>query len=83
MARGFSKQIHLIREMDSVEISIIAHNTGARGLKCRRYELTTNKDDLELYEVVDRAIDAGITADEIRKFITSASREKSLHKGIA
>jgi len=82
MARGFSRQLHLLKEMDSVEISIIAHNTEAKGLKCRRYELTTNKDDLELYEVVDRAIDAGITADEIKKFITIASREKR-NQGIA
>ena len=83
MARGFSEQIELVKEMEEVENSILAFNMQIDSLKGRRYELIALKEDLEMQEVIECAIEAGISSGELMRFVVDSSRDKNRRKGIS
>ena len=76
MQKGFKKQTVLLKEMEDIERAIVAHNIEAERLRSKLYELLVKKEDLEMQEVIDYAIEAGITSEEMMGFVANASKEK-------
>jgi len=68
--------------MEETERIISALIMEAESLKFKRYDLLMKKEDLELKEAMDCAIEAGITAEEIMQFVTNTSREKKRQKEV-
>jgi len=62
--------------MEEVESSILKHSTAVEKLRYKRYELIAKKEDLEMSQVIDCAIEAGITSEEMMMFVATASKEK-------
>jgi len=83
VARGLSELIELEKEMEEVENSILAFNMQIDSLKGRRYELIALKEDLEMQEVIECAIEAGISSGELMRFVVDSSRDKNRRKGIS
>ena len=82
VARGLSELIELEKEMEEVENSILAFNMQIESLKGRRYELIAHREDLEMQEVIDCAVEAGISSAELMGFVVGAAREKNRKNGI-
>ena len=83
MARGFNKQLDLVKEMEDIEREIVAHNIEVERLKNNLFELLVVKEDIEMREVIDYAIEAGVTSEELMRFVVNAARKKGNTKGVS
>ena len=80
MASGLGKQRILFKEMEEIEERIHAHTMETESLIEKRYELLAQREDLEMKEVIECAIESGITPQELMAFVTRTSKEKRKKK---
>jgi len=59
------------RELDKIEDDIETHNRLIENLVWRRSELLIQKQDLEMYELIDCIIEKGLSANEALGIINS------------
>ena len=90
MENVFNRQIALLKEMDETERAILALITEAESpdadlksidiereyLVEKRYELMAKKLNLDIMDVIDCAIEVGISPEELMSFVLSKSKEK-------
>ena len=62
------------KELDEIDKLIIARSKTVEDLKCRRYELMAELDDLDIHEAVECAIENGISPKRLIDLIISESR---------
>jgi len=68
-------------EMQRIENAIVGYNLEVESLVRERYELIANKEELEMQEVFDCAIERGITPKEMMELVNSFQKTKP-HKGV-
>ena len=83
MSQCLTKQLKLIKEMEEVEKGIIALNIEVERLKSWRHELLAEKEDLEMREVVEYAVETGVSTSEMMRFVSYASRVRATVAGNA
>ena len=62
------------KELDEIDKLIIARSKTVEDLKCRRYELMAELDDLDIHEAVECAIENGISPKRLIDLIVEESR---------
>jgi len=66
----------LEREMEEIDDAIISHNKIIEVLRFQRFEVMAKKNDWEMQEVFECAIENGFTPDEVMDLLLSAKRGK-------
>ena len=80
MAREQNGQLALSKEMEEIESTILARTMEVESLKEKRYELLAKKEDLQIQEVIECAIEIGVSSEELLKFVLKTSKEKEERK---
>lgn len=62
----------LDKEIEEIDKAIITYNEIIEGLKWQRYELLSNKHDLDMNDVLECIIEKGLSANEVLKLINGA-----------
>jgi len=62
------------KELDEIDRTIIARSKAVEDLKCRRYELIAELDNLDIHEAVECAIENDISPRRLIKMIISDSK---------
>ena len=77
MSQSLCDHVWLTREMEEVEKAIVSGMTTIEMLRERRYELIIKKEDLKMNEVIDCAIENGISAQELMELVNITSKERA------
>jgi len=80
MAKDQNGQLALSKEMEEIESTILARTMEVESLKEKRYELLAKKEDLQIQEVIECAIEIGVSSEELLKFVLKTSKEKEERK---
>ena len=72
MSHTIDVSIDLDKKIEEIEKAIVTYNEIIEGLKWQRYELLSNKHDLDMNDVLECIIEKGLSANEVLKMINGA-----------
>ena len=67
----------LEREMEEIDEAIITHNKIIENLRFQRFEILARKNDWEMQEVFEYAIESGFTPDEVMDMLLATKIKKA------
>jgi len=71
MSQNMNVEADLEKELEKIEEEIDTHNRIVENLVWRRSELLTQKQDLEICELIDCIIEKGLTTNEVLLIVNS------------
>ena len=79
MKKGLREQIELVKEMEEIDRQFTMYSLEMECLRRRKEELLAEKENAEIFEVVDYALEVGVTSFELMQLVVQAHREKKKH----
>ena len=67
-------KVNIEKELDEIDKTIIARSKAIEDLKCRRYELMAELEDLDIHEAVECAIENSISPRRLIDLIIAEVR---------